>query len=323
MNIKIIMLNSHKLISNSYGLFSGIFWGLSGVLLALLLKDNSLSSYFLAPIIIVFLNDLVSTGYMFIYLIFKKKNKELCSIFKHKKSLLIVLAAFFGGPLGMSCYILAIKYIGVGYTATISALYPAFGALISFFILKDKIHYIGLFGLSLAIICTMMLGYSASTQIVSGWIGFIFAFLCALGWGSEVVISSYGMSKNISSDIAYFIRQLSSSLGYFILIIATIYSFPDIKSIFFNINLSILLLTTSLAATISYLFYYRAIERLRPIRAMALNITYSIWAVIFSYLIMGESISINLLIICIGIALGSFLTAVNPHDFKKLKLAIK
>ncbi|WP_232370076.1 DMT family transporter [Xenorhabdus lircayensis] len=223
----------------------------------------------------------------------------------------------------MSFYILAIKYIGIGYAATISALYPAIGALISFFLLKDRIHRIGLLGLLLAIVCTMILGFSASTQIVSGWIGFLFAFLCALGWGSEVVISSYGMNKDIPSDIAYFIRQLSSSLGYLILIIVFIHSFPGLTHIFSDVKLSVLLFTTSLAATISYLFYYRAIEKLLPIRAIALNITYSVWAVLFAYIIVGEPISISLLLTCAGVSFGSFLTAVNPRDIKKLKLALK
>lgn len=223
----------------------------------------------------------------------------------------------------MSFYILSIKYIGIGYTAAISALYPAIGALISFFLLKDKIHKIGLFGLALAITCTIILGYSTTTQTIFGWIGFLFAFLCALGWGSEVVISSYGMNKNIPSDIAYLIRQLSSSLGYFIIIVVFIHSFPGVTHIFSDIKLTTLLLTTSLIATLSYLFYYRAIERLRPIRAMALNITYSVWAVIFAYLIMDEPISINLLFICTGISVGSFLTAINPINIKKLTYFIK
>ncbi|PHM39571.1 putative lic-1 operon protein [Xenorhabdus mauleonii] len=318
------MLNSHsKLTSNLYGFFSGLFWGLSGVLLALLLKDNTLSSYFLVPIIIAFLNDLISFIYMLLYLLYHKKHQNILSILKNKNYFIITIAAIFGGPMGMSFYILSIKYIGVGYTAAISALYPAIGALISFFLLKDRIHKIGLLGLVLAITCTILLGYSATTQAISGWVGFLFAFLCALGWGSEVVISSYGMNKDIPSDIAYFIRQSSSSLGYFILIAVFIHSFPGGTYIFSDLKLTTLLLVTSLISTISYLFYYRAIERLLPIRAMALNITYSAWAIVFSYIIIDEPISINLLLICIGVSLGSFLTAVNPINIKKFKLAIK
>ncbi|WP_446470110.1 EamA family transporter [Xenorhabdus stockiae] len=137
-----------------------------------------------------------------------------------------------------------------------------------------------------------------------------------LGWGAEVVISSYGMNKNIPADIAYFIRQLSSSLGYLIVIIIFIHSIPGVKYIFSSFNLSILLLAVSLTTTVSYLLYYHAIEKLFPIRAMALNITYSAWAIIFSHFIIGDPVSMSLLFTCIGVAIGSFFTAVNPRNIK-------
>ncbi len=317
-----IFTNS-KITANTYGLSSGVFWGLTGVLLAILLKNNTLSSYFLIPIIIAFLNDLISCVYMFIYLLYQNKYRVIIAITKNKKYWIIVLAAMLGGPIGMSCYILAIQHIGVGYTAIIAATYPAIGSLISFCLFKDRIHLIGTLGLILAVVCTIILGYSTTTQTISNWTGFLFAFICALGWGSEVVISSYGMNNNIPADIAYFIRQLSSSVGYIILIIIFIFSLPNIIPIFSSFTLSSLLLITSLTTTVSYLFYYRAISILQPIRAMALNITYTVWAIFFAYFLLDESISIKLLILCIGVSLGSFLTAINPRNIKKLIFDIK
>ncbi|WP_446470112.1 EamA family transporter [Xenorhabdus stockiae] len=182
----LIMLDFHsKILPNFYGLCSGVFWGLSCSLLALLLKDNTLASCFIIPIIIAFMNDFISFISLYLYLLCKKGNKKILSSLKNKNNLIIFVAAIFGGPMGMSFYVLSIKYIGVGYTVIISSLYPAIGALISFFILKDRIHKIGLLGLLLAVVCTVILGYSVSSQIISGKsIGFFFAFLCALGWGA-------------------------------------------------------------------------------------------------------------------------------------------
>ncbi|MCC8460039.1 DMT family transporter [Photorhabdus aegyptia] len=317
------IFTNNKITANAYGLSSGVFWGLSGVLFALLLKNTALSCCLFIPIVLAFLNDMISCGYMFIYLMVKGKYRAICLIPKNKKNGIIILAAIFGGPIGMSCYILAIQYIGISYTATISATYPAIGALISFFLLKDRIHLIGILGLILAVVCTMILGYSASTQTISGWIGFLFAFICALGWSSEVVISSYGMNKDIPADIAYFIRQLSSSVGYLVIIILFIHPFPSIVNIFSNTGLYSLLFFTSLVATLSYLFYYKAICMLQPIRAMSLNITYAIWAVIFACLLVDEPISIKLVLLCVGVSAGSFLTAVNPLNIKKLILTLK
>ena len=43
-----------------------------------------------------------------------------------------MLGALLGGPVGMTGYLLAIKYLGPAYTAIISSLYPALGALLSY-----------------------------------------------------------------------------------------------------------------------------------------------------------------------------------------------
>ena len=41
------------------------------------------------------------------------------------------------------------------------------------------------------------------------------------------------------------------------------------------------LIVSALAGTTSYLFYYKGIDAIGPAKAMALNISYSAWAVVF------------------------------------------
>lgn len=42
-------------------------------------------------------------------------------------------------------------------------------------------------------------------------------------------------------------------------------------------------------ATVSYLFYYRAISQIGPSKAMALNVSYSAWAMIFTVIFMHDT----------------------------------
>ena len=63
-----------------------------------------------------------------------------------------MLGGILGGPVGMTGYYLAVKYIGAGHAATISSLYPAIGAVLAFIFLKEKIGKRGWFGLVLAIL---------------------------------------------------------------------------------------------------------------------------------------------------------------------------
>ncbi|WP_342221680.1 DMT family transporter [Candidatus Fukatsuia endosymbiont of Tuberolachnus salignus] len=299
-----------------YGLLSGVLWGASGTLVGMVLIDKHLQNLLFAPIILAFISDFLSSGYMLFYLI--KKKYPVKEALTERKALIISVAALCGGPIGMSCYFMAIKYIGVGYAATISASYPAFGALIAFLFLKDKLHKIGVLGLFLSIITTMTLGYGAATDSEFSLIGLLFALMCAVSWGLEVVISSYGMRKSISPDVAYFIRQISSSFGY-VLLFASVIPFSDITEYYFmDLKIILQIVVVSLIATGSYLYYYRSINLVGPIRAMGLNITYAVWAVLFGWSISNNKLDAQLIILCCIIMIGSFLTVSNPKSLSIL-----
>jgi len=293
-----------------YGLLSGFLWAVSGIFVTAVLVNPCFKKLFFAPIILAFFNDFISSLYMLLHLIRKK-----CCIKKvinDPNLIIIFIAALFGGPIGMSCYFMAIDYIGVGHTATISASYPAFGALIAYLFVKDQLHKIGILGLLLSILSIMLIGYTASTHSNFSVIGFLFALTCALSWGLEVVISSYGMKKSISPDIAYFIRQVSASIGYIIILFLFIVpDFDTTKYYFFDLKIILQIAFISLIATGSYLYYYRSINISGPIRAMGLNMTYAVWSVFLGWLILKNSIDIELIVLCFTIILGSFLTVIS------------
>ena len=109
-----------------YGLTSGILWGLDTVLLGTVLAMNKFISteeaIFLAPFVSTFLHDLSSAVWMGLYIAIKGKLNKTIIALKTKSGRFIILGAFLGGPVGMTGYLLAIKYIGPAYTAIISAL---------------------------------------------------------------------------------------------------------------------------------------------------------------------------------------------------------
>ena len=127
----------------SYGLLSGILWGLDTVLLGIALKMFSFIStqqaLFLAPFVSSFLHDLFSSIWMVIYMMLKKQISNTITATKTRSGKFIMLGAILGGPIGMTGYIFSIKYIGAAYTAIISSLYPAVGAFFSVIFLKEKL----------------------------------------------------------------------------------------------------------------------------------------------------------------------------------------
>ncbi|UPU39627.1 hypothetical protein MX850_02420 [Erysipelothrix sp. Poltava] len=52
--------------------------------------------------------------------------------------MIIAIAALLGGPIGMGAYILSINHLGPAISASISAIYPLFGSVLSLYNIKRK-----------------------------------------------------------------------------------------------------------------------------------------------------------------------------------------
>ena len=73
-------------------------------------------------------------------------------------------------------------------------------------------------------------------------------------------------------------------------------------------------------ATVSYLFYYKAIATIGASKAMALNVTYVAWAIFFSAVILADTSALTpSTIICAIVVLicGVFAAADFKEIFKK------
>ena len=66
-----------------------------------------------------------------------------------------------------------------------------------------------------------------------------------------------------------------------------------------------------LAGTASYLFYYKALSAIGASRGMALNISYSAWAIIFALVLQGTIPTPTQIICCVVILVGTVLAATS------------
>lgn len=299
---------------------SAIMWGadtvLMGIILAMTPFIETSEAIFLAPFISTFLHDLFSAMWTFLYLCVTKKLKALFKEMKTKSAFYVVIGALLGGPVGMTGYLLSIKYLGPSYTAAISSFYPAVGAVLAAIILKEKINKEAWLGLIISITGIVILGYSKGDN-TGNVLGFVFIILCVLGWGSEAVICGYGMKdEEISSNSALQIRQFTSAIVYGFLIIPLIKAIPlTIETI--KKPIFIVIIVTALFGTISYLCYYSAIQKIGATKAMGINITYFAWAIIFETIFLGRELSIKTIILGGVIMMGSYLVAKEPNEIKE------
>lgn len=293
------------------GIGSAVTWGIDTVLMAIVLtmvpftSDNAI---FIAPVITACFHDLFSAIWTFIYLALKRQLRPLVKAMKTKSALVVALAALMGGPVGMTGYVLSVKYIGPSYTAIISSLYPAFGAILAYLILKEKITKVGWLGLVIAILGICIVGYSPSDSGINAT-GLIWALVCVIGWGSECVICAIGMKADeVSAEYALQIRQLTSGIVYSAFIIP----------IMGGIGVSFEVLRTSslwwviaiaLSGTLSYLCYYQSIHKIGATKAMGLNITYVVFSVVLDVVINGTELSLKTIICSLMVMFGVYLVA--------------
>ena len=296
-----------------YGLMSGILWGLDTVLLGIALAMTPFieteQAILLAPFVSTFLHDLFSSIWMAIYMMFKKQIGKTIRAAKTRSGRFIMLGAILGGPVGMTGYLLAIKYIGPAYTAIISSLYPAVGAFFSFIFLKEKMKLSAMLGLFLSIAGIIALGYVPGGEVSNLAVGFLFALMCVIGWASEAVIGAYGMKEEeITPEQSLQVRQLTSAVIYGFLII------PVVKGIKMTIQVvpttaTIIILLTAFAGTASYVCYYKGIHKIGATKAMSLNITYSAGALVFGVILLGNSVDLKSVICCLCIMIGSVMSS--------------
>lgn len=297
-------------------LLSGIFWGADTSFMGYYFSIYSI--YFmvplLLPIFITFIHDMVSALLINISILITGRLKAVITDIKKSKSKYIWLGSFLGGPIGMCSFILAIEYAGPAITAIISSIYPAVGLFFAYILLKEKRKPYQVVALFIAIAFIIALGFIDEGHTNRSIMGIIFALVCACAWGSEAVLCSYGMkSGEISNLSAICIRQNLSMITYGTLLTLYFVFFQYGESIDFNSSLAYVGMAAIFGST-SYYCYYRALATIGVSRAMALNISYTAFSAIFSYLLFGIELNISQMLIGFCIVVSGLISA---YDFEK------
>lgn len=306
------------------GILAGLTWAAETVTIGIalsLLPGTLGNAAFLAPFIATFLHDAFSALCMWVLNGVRGELGEVFKIFKTKDFKWLVLASAIGGPIGMTGYILAVNYMGASVGAIASAVYPAVGSVLAFFFLKEKIRPYQWVFIALTLLGVLGISYSPSLNIKSFWLGLAGAFMCAFGWGAEGVVLSKALKNNsIKTQHALLIRQTSSGLIYGVLVLPLLGAYRYAGTLFTGAGVHILgiICLAGLFATVSYLFYYKAISRMGVAKAMSLNITYTAWSLVLSAAVTHDYSALNPVTIGCG-ALVVVCGILTATDFKKLK----
>lgn len=305
------------------GILAGITWAIETIILGIALSMSSFVSteqaVVLAPFASTFLHDAFSAIWSAIYNGIRGNMAAVARALKTKSGKFVALAAVIGGPVGMTGYVLSVANMGASIGAVASAIFPAIGAVLAYFFLKEKMSWYRWVFLILSLIGVYGLSYSPEINITNFWLGFAGTLMCAFGWGIEaVIIAKCVQDEAVTDEIALQIRQTTSALVYGIIILPIMKGWSFTTSLFLNTGWLIpVIAVAALFATASYLFYYRAISQIGASKSMALNITYSAWAVVFSIIFLGNRSLLNPITIICSVAVLVF-GILAGADYKEL-----
>ena len=292
------------------GIFAGISWAIETLVLGIALAMSPFVSteqaVVLAPFVSTFLHDVFSAIWSCIYNGVRGNLPDVVNALKTKSGRFVSLAAVIGGPVGMTGYVLSVANMGASIGAVASAVYPAIGAVLAYFFLKEKMQWYRWVFLIFSLAGVYGLSYSPEIHITNFWLGFAGTLMCAFGWGIEaVIIAKSVQDDSVTNEIALQIRQTTSAVVYGVIILPTMKGWGFTVSLFKGTGWLIpTIAIAALFATVSYLFYYKAISQIGASKAMALNITYSAWAVVFSIIFLGDHGLLNpVTIICTVVVL--------------------
>lgn len=310
-----------------FGILVGLAWGLDTVLMGKVGGNEIFASFELSPLVSAFFHD----GFCFIWialvLAFSKQLKHVFTLlFKTKKGKVAAIAALVGAPVGMSAYLLAVKYATAPYASSISVIYPGVGAILSFFVLKEKLSVRAIVGIAVSLFGSFMLGFNPSGNLPETFAkGIMFALVAVLGWALEGVIIGFAMKRITDEDDVKATPQQFLCLRYFIsmvsyaVIVLPVVNGYGVAAEVVSTGLVFKYASIAILGAITYLSWYKAVDLIGAAMGTALNSTASLWAIIFSALLFGNEITPTLAIWGVVIVIGVFIFAIDPKSLKKSK----
>jgi len=297
--------------------------------------------YVAAGLTLAFLHDFCAALWVGGFNTVKGKFREYGRSLSTTPGKMVCVAAILGGPIGMSGYLLGVTFAGAVYSLPITASYPALAAVLSAVLLKERNPLRVWIGVLACICGSLVIAWGDPGNAPNFKLGIALATLACIGWATEGLISTYGMDM-LDPDVALGIREGFSALVLGLVVLPGIGLYIASQEAVFQGEVvsgwTLVLATFSNVGSpavwlcifggflggFSYVAWYRALNTTGVARAMAFNVTYAFWGVIFGYimsLVMGREAHItgNAWVGAVVISIGAILVSINPRELFKLR----
>lgn len=279
------------------------------------------------------INDTMSALWCLLTAALKGKLGDFFRTLKSKPGIIMICAALVGGPIASSCYVIALQQAG-SIVIPISALCPAFGAVLARIFFKQPLTPRMVIGIAICFLASFMIASSSlGGDAAPGMaLGLLLGLASALGWGLEGCIAGYGTSM-IDYQIGIMIRQLTSGLSNMIILLPIFalvagenagFSWWLLGQAYSDGGSIIFFVISGFFAMYAYSLWYKGNSMCGAALGMACNGAFSFWGPFFCWIVLGlvcgqEGWAIPPIgwAAAVVMVIGIFIIAVNPLDFMK------
>lgn len=266
----------------------------------------------LGPFSIAFLR--FATASMFLFLVTWKTERKFPPLRK-RQFLFVILLGMTGIFTYNVMFFKGLKIIEASRAALVIATCPVFITIASILFLKERIIISRATGIVISVFgAIVVISKGQISQIFEGNLGRgeLYIFCCVLSWVAYSLIG-----KAVMNDLSPLVSvSYSSVVGAVALAVPAYFEgvFDNIGNIALPDWVSILYLSI-FGTVIGFVWYYKGIQRIGPTKAGLFINLVPIFAILLSFLILREAITISLLIGAVLVISGVYIT--NTGQGKK------
>jgi drug/metabolite transporter (DMT)-like permease len=210
------------------------------------------------------------------------------------------------------CYAFALQHIASGLAGILNATVPLFGAVIAWIWLGDKPNFSRSIGLAIGFGGIVMLSLSKANFSLnaSGW-AVLACLVATLCYG----LSATYVKRHLTGVHPIAIATGSQISATIVLLPAGVWAWPATSP---STTAWLAMLAVGILCTgIAYILYYQLIEKIGPSRTMPLTFVIPVFAVVIGALVLGETITLAMVIwggvILLGTSLATGLWRVGSR----------
>ncbi len=294
------------------GLISGATWGLVAVLLARQSARMSGHPALATPLVMAAVFDSAAALFLLARSGVTGALPRVLGLATSRGALAVAACSLLGGPIFMGGYVVAVILAGPSYALTATATYPVFGALLAQGLLHQRLNRAAWLGVAATGLGAVLTAFDASSSADAArtLAGVAIALAAAAGLALEGIVATHVMAS-IDADTAMAVRELFSAMLFAVVVLAVPSGASTTMTVMLARDLYLPIIVAGFIGGYSFAAWYHSIRKIGVAKAMALNITYAMWGIVFAWLFQDARTSLLAVTGCVIVTIGATLTIMS------------